>query len=537
MPHISSDSASPFSSTNGPTKQAGLKSTLGKTPRKQLAFKAAHQLPSPVRLVREIAQKFKGDLRFQSHAVLALQEAAEAYLVVHKTVHQIARTKQTARKSTLGKIPRKQLAFKAAHKSAPNIGGVKKRHRHRPGIVALREIRKYQKSAELLIRKLPFQRLVREIAQNFETDLRFQSHAVLALKEAAEAYLVGLFEDTNLCAIHAKWVTIMPQDIQLVSSLFFSVLTWVRLLRWTPACSVADGEASIVVLSPTTFQAQRIGFSKFTCFPLVSFFLEASIATVGSLCCSRWGLLAWDLSPATFPVTRESPELHFLLFPFQKWTSEGKEDFSFIARECCFMRNRAEKFPQLSVTNKGKRTLVIFPTSWNEKGWAKIFKALTKIVNLAFLAVDRGKQRVITELGMRASKSVSTQVYSRRNSFGNRRNRLQASNGCSSEGSVYTNWPPDALLVCDTSSPSTDEAKCVDPALYEAKICGQAASNTFVPLARDVVVSHQVHRDSLTAHKSAPSAGDSNLCAIHAKRVTITPKDIQLTQRMGCERN
>ena len=104
------------------------------------------------------------------------------------------------------------------------------------------EIRKYQKSTELLIRKLPFQRLVREIAQDFkvmslsscvdmlfwflgsnlvfclwflQTDLRFQSHAVLALQEAAEAYLVGLFEDTNLCAIHAKRVTIMPKDIQL----------------------------------------------------------------------------------------------------------------------------------------------------------------------------------------------------------------------------------------------------------------------------------------------------------------------------------
>ncbi|EPQ18970.1 Histone H3.3 type 1 [Myotis brandtii] len=81
--------------------------------------------------------------------------------------------------------------------------------------VALREIRRYQKSTELLIRKLPFQRLVREIAQDFKTDLRFQSAAIGALQEASEAYLVGLFEDTNLCAIHAKRVTIMPKDIQL----------------------------------------------------------------------------------------------------------------------------------------------------------------------------------------------------------------------------------------------------------------------------------------------------------------------------------
>jgi len=127
----------------------------------------------------------------------------------------MARTKQTARKSTGGKAPRKQLATKAARKSAPATGGVKKPHRYRPGTVALREIRRYQKSTDLLIRKLPFQRLVREIAQDFKTDLRFQGSAVLALQEAAEAYLVGLFEDTNLCAIHAKRVTIMPKDIQL----------------------------------------------------------------------------------------------------------------------------------------------------------------------------------------------------------------------------------------------------------------------------------------------------------------------------------
>ncbi|XP_061870147.1 uncharacterized protein LOC133627644 [Colius striatus] len=113
----------------------------------------------------------------------------------------MARTKQTARKSTGGKAPRKQLATKAARKSAPATGGVKKPHRYRPGTVALREIRRYQKSTELLIRKLPFQRLVREIAQDFKTDLRFQSSAVMALQEASEAYLVGLFEDTNLSII------------------------------------------------------------------------------------------------------------------------------------------------------------------------------------------------------------------------------------------------------------------------------------------------------------------------------------------------
>ncbi|EKM80128.1 hypothetical protein AGABI1DRAFT_38438, partial [Agaricus bisporus var. burnettii JB137-S8] len=99
----------------------------------------------------------------------------------------------------------------------------KKKHRFRPGVVALREIRKYQKSTDLLLRKLPFSRLVKEIAEDMTTDLneygesglRWQSSALLALQEAAEAFLVHLFEDANLCAIHAKRVTIMPRDIQL----------------------------------------------------------------------------------------------------------------------------------------------------------------------------------------------------------------------------------------------------------------------------------------------------------------------------------
>jgi histone H3 len=127
----------------------------------------------------------------------------------------MARTKQTARKATGGKAPRVMLATKQARKSAPSNKGVTKPHRFRPGTVALREIRKFQKSTELLIRRLPFQRLVREIAQEFKNDLRFQSSAIIALQEATEAYLVSLFEDTNLICIHAKRVTIMPKDLQL----------------------------------------------------------------------------------------------------------------------------------------------------------------------------------------------------------------------------------------------------------------------------------------------------------------------------------
>ena len=117
-----------------------------------------------------------------------------------------------------GEVPPPQVKktkIKKASITLPSNGGVKKPRRYRPGTVALREIRRYQKSTDLLIRKLPCQRLVREIAQEFKSDLRFQGSAVLAIQEAAEAYLVGLFEDTNLCAIHAKRQTIFPKDIQL----------------------------------------------------------------------------------------------------------------------------------------------------------------------------------------------------------------------------------------------------------------------------------------------------------------------------------
>ena len=101
----------------------------------------------------------------------------------------MTRTKQTAQKSTGGKIGRKQMATKAARKAAPTTGGVKKPHRYRPGTVALREIRRYQKSTELLIRKAPFHRLVREISQDFNDALHYKRTSVLALQEAAEAYL------------------------------------------------------------------------------------------------------------------------------------------------------------------------------------------------------------------------------------------------------------------------------------------------------------------------------------------------------------
>ena len=109
-----------------------------------------------------------------------------------------------------GKLPVKRALFKD--------GGVKKRARYRPGTVALRDIRRFQKSTELLIRRLPFERFVREIAQDWSrcaNNYRFQRSAVLALQEASEAYLVGLFEDAYLCTLHAKRITCQPKDLQL----------------------------------------------------------------------------------------------------------------------------------------------------------------------------------------------------------------------------------------------------------------------------------------------------------------------------------
>ena len=126
----------------------------------------------------------------------------------------MARTKQTARRAPAAVVvpppvqppgqPRPPRRRNNRRKKSPGVPG---------------EIRKYQRSTDLLIRKLPFQRLVREIAQDFKEDLRFQGAAILALQEASEAYLVKKFEDANLCAIHAKRVTIMPKDMQLQAKL------------------------------------------------------------------------------------------------------------------------------------------------------------------------------------------------------------------------------------------------------------------------------------------------------------------------------
>lgn len=133
----------------------------------------------------------------------------------------MARTKQTARKCTGGKLPHKHLASKHYGKQLKSPQTKAKKVAKR-GSVALREIKHYQKSTGLLMRKMPFQRLVREITQNLKLEFRWQVNALLALQEASETFLVQLFEDSQLCAIHAKRVTIMPKDMQLARRLLQS---------------------------------------------------------------------------------------------------------------------------------------------------------------------------------------------------------------------------------------------------------------------------------------------------------------------------
>ena len=126
----------------------------------------------------------------------------------------MARTKRTARNNEVG---RKQSTFakKQPRSQTGQATAQQQLHRYQPGMVALREIRRYQKSTELLIRKLLFQRLVQEILQGYGVGYRVTPAMMMALQEAAEVYLVQLLEDSNLCAIHAKCITIQPKDMQL----------------------------------------------------------------------------------------------------------------------------------------------------------------------------------------------------------------------------------------------------------------------------------------------------------------------------------
>ena len=142
---------------------------------------------------------------------------SEGYKVQHPDIDVfVSRRVVVPRKTAAGS--KRLLQTQSSRGTAPTQTGVKvPMKRMRPGLRALQEIRKYQKSTNLMIPKAPFQRLVREVLQivTGTTTFRLQSVAVLAMQEASEAYLVGIFDDTNLCAIHAKRVTIMPKDIHL----------------------------------------------------------------------------------------------------------------------------------------------------------------------------------------------------------------------------------------------------------------------------------------------------------------------------------
>ena len=126
----------------------------------------------------------------------------------------MARAKRTARKDEVGK-KRSTFAKKQPRSQTGQAMTQQQLRRYWPGTVPLREIRRYQKSTELLIRKLPFQCLVHKILQGYSVGYRVTPAMMMVLQEAAEAYLVQLLEDSNLCAIHVKRVTIQPKDIQL----------------------------------------------------------------------------------------------------------------------------------------------------------------------------------------------------------------------------------------------------------------------------------------------------------------------------------
>ena len=125
-----------------------------------------------------------------SRKCLTIVSTPSAPLIfLQRTSPAMPRTKETSRKLAGGKAPNTALSSKTSRKTEPVVGGIKKAHRYKPGTVALREIRKYQKSTELLLRKLPFQRLVREMSKEMASDVRFQTQALLAFQEASEAQL------------------------------------------------------------------------------------------------------------------------------------------------------------------------------------------------------------------------------------------------------------------------------------------------------------------------------------------------------------
>ena len=171
------------------------------TPAKEAAPKAEE-------IMRRIAEAEQLEGVGRSPSLLPTQQLAE--MAVEARPSKLGKEEQVRRKLwpiVGGKAPQKEFL---------QAGKVKKTRKYQPGTVALHEIQQFQKSTELLIQKLPFLQLVHKIALEVgKYDLHFQGSTIICLQEAVEAHIVGFMEDTNLCAIHAKRVTIMPKDIQL----------------------------------------------------------------------------------------------------------------------------------------------------------------------------------------------------------------------------------------------------------------------------------------------------------------------------------
>jgi len=165
------------------------------------------------------------------HCVQERPPASLAALLSAFSTKQMARIKMAPRRDAGAALLSRKFAEARAVRAGSPVAAVApvapvagpargpavaaKKHRRRPGALALREIRRYQATTDLQIRRAPFQRLAREVALSFKADARFQSNALWTLQQAAEAYLTGLFADTNLCAIHAGRVTVFVKDMQL----------------------------------------------------------------------------------------------------------------------------------------------------------------------------------------------------------------------------------------------------------------------------------------------------------------------------------
>ncbi|XP_043448785.1 uncharacterized protein LOC122490254 [Prionailurus bengalensis] len=402
----------------------------------------------------------------------------------------MARTKQTARKSTGGKAPRKQLATKAARKSAPATGGVKKPHRYRPGTVALREIRRYQKSTELLIRKLPFQRLVREIAQDFKTDLRFQSSAVMALQEACEAYLVGLFEDTNLCAIHAKRVTIMPKDIQLARRIRGerATLTWQVYLELVYlVTALVPSDTACLASSPGSSRRTAVWISRD-----VMLSLRLRLRFLPSFFCA---LVTAFLEPF-FGAGADLAGSGMAHKPNQK----AHQVAQFTARNLKIRTNQED----VAFINKSQRKGTF--------SWAS---------GVHFPVMARTKQTARKSTGGKAPrKQLATKAA---------RKSAPATGGVKKPHRYRPGTV--ALREIRRYQKSTE--------LLIRKLPFQRLVRE---IAQDFKTDLRFQSSAVMALQEACEAylvglfEDTNLCAIHAKRVTIMPKDIQLARRIRGER-